>query len=109
MCIFAERDNSETVCLFWLERKPWNIIYYILYTWYAEGIQPPPPKPLAPHPKISVAPSPTPKNLTPNPWKTSHFSYIPCPLQYVLIDRRVEISIPTDHIQEDILIQTKII
>ena len=70
MCVFAERDNSETVCLFWLERKPWNIIYYILYTWYAEGIHSLPPLP----------PPPPKKNLIPNPWKTSH--YIPCPCMY---------------------------
>ena len=74
------------------------------------GYSPCPPKPLAPPPPNFCSPPPPKKNnLTPNPWKTSHFSYIPCPLQYVLIDRRVEISIPTDHIQEGILIQTKII
>ena len=66
---------------------------------------PPPPQQLAPHPKISLAPYPRIKHITPG--KPHTFLIIPCPLQYVLIDRRVEISIPTDHIQEDIHIQTK--
>ena len=64
MCDFAERDNSETVCLFWVgkETLEYNILYFIHMVCRGDTV--PPPKPLAPHPKISVAPPPPKKRKT---------------------------------------------